>query len=229
MILNEWTNILVKSFQGVLEGVVSFLPNLIMAFFVVLVGWIVAVAIEKVIEQTIKYVKLDKLLSSTGLKEIVERAGFKLNAGKFIGGLVKWFTIVVFLITAFEILGLSEVNNFLTGVVIEYIPQVIAAILILLIAAVVGDVLQKTVVASAKAAKLKSANFLGSVTKWSIWVFAAMASLVQLGIGVVLFQTLFSGIVAAMAIAFGLALGLGGKDAAAQVIQKIKDEVTSKE
>ncbi len=229
MIVNEWTEILVRSFQGVLDGVVSFLPNLVMAILVVLIGWVIAIAIEKIIEQTIKYVRLDRVLASAGLETVVQRAGFKLNTGKFIGGLVKWFAIVVFLITAFEILGLNEVNNFLTGVVIGYIPRVIAAVLILLIAVVVGDVLQKTVIASAKAAELRSANFLGSMTKWSIWVFAILASLVQLGIGAIFIQTLFNGVIAALAIAIGLSLGLGGKEVASQAIQKIKEEVTSKE
>ena len=142
---------------------------------------------------------------------------------------MKWFTIVVFLITAFEILGLNQVNSFLTGVVVGYIPQVIAAVLILLLAVVIADALQKTVVASAKAADLTSANFLGSITKWSIWIFAVLAALVQLGIGAIFIQTLFTGVVVALSVAFGLAFGLGGRDAAAQAIEKMKKEITSHE
>jgi len=225
MDLNEWTNILTRSYEDVLSGVISFVPNLIIAILVILLGWIVAAALSKVIEQVIKSIKLDKALVSAGLDTVVSKTGFKLNSGKFLGEIVKWFIIVIFLITAFEILGLTQVNNFLTGVVVGYVPQVIAAVLILLVAVVIADALQKTVEASAKAANLSSANFLGSVTKWAIWVFAVLASLVQLGIGAIFIQTLFTGVVVALSIAFGLAFGLGGRDAAAGAIEKMKREI----
>lgn len=223
-----WTVVLESSFTNVLNGVIGVLPNIIIAVIIVLLGWIIGAALSKVIEQVIKSLKLDSALSSAGIGEVIEKGGFKLNSGKFLGELVKWFTIVVFLITAFDVLGLTQVNDFLSGVVVNYIPQVIAAVLILFIAALIGEALRKTVVASAKAANLESANFLGSVTKWSIWIFAALAALVQLGIGVIFIQTLFTGVVAALAIALGIAFGIGGKDAAAEAVDKIKKEITEK-
>ena len=227
MSLNEWTDVLSRSFEDVLNGVISFVPTLIVAILVILLGWIVAVALAKVVEQVVKSIKLDKVLTSAGLDTVVAKTGFKLDSGAFLGSLVKWFTVVVFLITTFDILGLTQVNNFLSGVVVAYIPQVIAAVLILLIAVVIADALQRTVVASARAADLSAANFLGSITKWSIWIFAVLAALVQLGIGSIFIQTLFTGVVVALSIAFGLAFGLGGRDAAAQAIEKMKKEVTS--
>ncbi|NCS98930.1 hypothetical protein GW764_01965 [Candidatus Parcubacteria bacterium] len=226
--LEMWTVVLESSFTNVLNGVIGVLPNIIIAVIIVLLGWIIGAALSKVIEQVIKSLKLDSALSSAGIGEVIEKGGFKLNSGKFLGELVKWFTIVVFLITAFDVLGLTQVNDFLSGVVVNYIPQVIAAVLILFIAALIGEALRKTVVASAKAANLESANFLGSVTKWSIWIFAALAALVQLGIGVIFIQTLFTGVVAALAIALGIAFGIGGKDAAAEAVDKIKKEITEK-
>jgi len=226
--LEMWTVVLESSFTNVLNGVIGVLPNIIIAVIIVLLGWIIGAALSKVIEQVIKSLKLDSALSSAGIGEVIEKGGFKLNSGKFLGELVKWFTIVVFLITAFDVLGLTQVNDFLSGVVVNYIPQVIAAVLILFIAALIGEALRKTVVASAKAANLESANFLGSVTKWSIWIFAALAALVQLGIGVIFIQTLFTGVVAALAIALGIAFCIGGKDAAAEAVDKIKKEITEK-
>lgn len=225
MTLNTWTEILVSSFESVLEGVLGVIPNLIVALIVVLLGWVVGAGLSKVVEQVIKSVKLDKALASAGVDSLVSKAGFKLNSGRFLGELIKWFTIVVFLITAFDILGLNQVNDFLTGVVVGYIPQVFAAVLILLVAVVIADALQKTVVASAKAADMRSANFLGSVTKWSILVFATLAALVQLGIGAIFIQTLFTGVVVALSVAFGLSFGLGGRDAASEVITKMRKEI----
>jgi small-conductance mechanosensitive channel len=227
MSLNEWTEVLMASFENVLTGFLSFVPTLIMALFVFVIGWWVAGGLAKVVEQIIKSIKLDKALAGAGLDSLISKSGFKLDSGKFLGELVKWFTIIVFLITVFDILGLQQVNDFLTGVVIGYIPQVIASVLILLVAVLIADALGKTVVASAKAADIDSANFLGSVTKWAIWVFAALAALVQLGIGAIFIQTLFTGVVVAISIAFGLAFGLGGRDAAADAIAKAKKEITS--
>ncbi|MCB9805975.1 hypothetical protein H6775_02320 [Candidatus Nomurabacteria bacterium] len=223
-----WIEVLNESFQSVLAGVVSVLPNLIIAIVIVIIGWIVGAALSKVIEQILKSIKLDKALSTAGLHSLVEKSGFSLNSGKFIGELVKWFVIVVFLVAAFDVLGLSQVNDFLRGVVIGYLPQVIAAVLILLIAVVVAEAMRKVVSASAKAAGLMSANFLGSVTKWAIWIFAVLAALFQLGIAATFIQTLFTGAVVALALALGLAFGLGGKDAARDYVAKLRDEISDR-
>lgn len=226
---DTWTQVFQASFSQVLSGVMGVVPNLIIALIIVLLGWVIGAALSKVIEQIVKSLKLDRALAAAGLQEVVEKGGFKLNSGRFLGELVKWFAIVVFLITAFDVLGLQEVNNFLSQGVIMYIPQVIAAVLILLIAVVIAEALRKTVVASAKAADLQSANFLGSVTKWSIWVFAGLAALFQLGIGAIFIQTLFTGVIVALALAFGIAFGVGGKDAASDAVDKIKREISERE
>jgi len=226
MTLDIWTVILAGSFQKVLDGVLGVVPNLVVAIIVLILGWIIGAALSKIVEQIFKAIKLDKLLAASGLEDLVAKAGIKLNSGKFLGELVKWFVIVVFLVTAFDVLGLSQVNAFLVGVVAGYIPNVIAAVLILLVAVVIAEVLRKAVVVSAKAADIVSYNFLGSVTKWSIWIFAVLAALFQLGIGATFIQTLFTGVIVAMAIAVGLSFGLGGKDAAKDYIEKLKKEIS---
>ncbi len=228
MDVNQWTVKLTESFQNVLNGVIEFVPQLVIALVVILVGWLVAIAVEKIIEQVVKYIKLDRVLTSAGLDKLVSKGGFKLNSGKFLGELTKWFVIVVFLITAFDILKLHQVNEFLTSVVIRYIPQVIAAVLILILSVVIAEALQSAVVASAKTAGLTSAIFLGAVTKWTIWVFAVMAALSQLGIGTAFIQILFTGVVATVSIGLGLSLGLGGKEVAARALEKVADELTNK-
>ena len=83
--------------------------------------------------------------------------------------------------------------------------------------------MQSLVVGSAKAAEVKSANFLGSVTKWSIWVFAILMALFQLGVAAPFLQTLFTGFIVALALALGLSFGLGGKDTAKRILEKMED------
>jgi hypothetical protein len=97
--------------------------------------------------------------------------------------------------------------------------------LILLVAVVIAEAMRKLVVGSAKAANIKSAGFLGAVTKWAIWIFAILAALLQLGIAVTFLQTLFTGVVVALSLAFGLSFGLGGQTAAARYIEHLRGEM----
>ena len=175
--------------------------------------------------QIINALKVDMALESLGAKEVVSRAGFKLDSGAFIGGLVRWFFIVVFLMAAVEVLGLREVTAFLRDIVLWYIPKVIVAAVILVAAAVLADVAQRLVRGSAQAAHLPSAAFLGGVTRWSIWVFAILAALYELGVAGPFVQTLFTGFVAMVSIAGGLAFGLGGKDAAARFVERLRSDI----
>ncbi|MFA6297498.1 MAG: hypothetical protein WC629_02950, partial [Candidatus Paceibacterota bacterium] len=192
------------SLRGVGQGVVAFLPELLGAIIIVIVGWIVGALVGRLVSHIIKAIKLDTLLENAGFGGVVKRAGFNLDSGRFVGGLVEWFVIVAFLVAAFDVLGLTQVNVFLQSVVLLYLPQVIVAVLILLVSVVIADALSKFVVGSARAAGVHSANFLGTVTKWAIWIFALLAALVQLGIAVGFIQTLFTGVVVALSLAFGL-------------------------
>ncbi|MDE2188520.1 MAG: hypothetical protein KGJ35_02205 [Patescibacteria group bacterium] len=210
-------------------GVLNFIVPFIAAVLVFAIGWILAVLLERLIESIIKAIKLDSLLKSAGMEEIVKNAGYNLNSGRFIGALFKWFVIVVSFILALNIIGLPDVNYFLGDVVINYIPNVIIAILILIVAVIVADALQKLVVASVKAAHVKSAHLLGVITKWSIWIFALIAALIHLGIAAALIQTIVMGVVFAVALAVGLAFGLGSKDAAGRVTERVLHHITEKE
>lgn len=227
MVLQAWGNTITGAFSGIWGGTIGLLPNLVAAIVIFIVGWIVGSLIGRLVSHIIKTIKLDSALEQAGFGGVMKRAGFNLNSGAFIGGLVEWFIIVAFLVASFEVLGLTQVNVFLQSVVLLYLPQVIVAVLILLVAVVIADVLSKIVAGSARAAGVNSANFLGAVTKWAIWIFALLTALVQLGIAVSFIQTLFTGVVVALSLAFGLAFGLGGQEAAAHWISKTREEITT--
>jgi hypothetical protein len=229
MFVENWGAVFTQSLQGVWYGIIDFVPTLIIAIIIFAVGWILASLIEKLVESLFKAFKVDAALKSAGLEDVVRRAGHNLNSGKFVGSLVKWFVIVVFLIASFDILHLSEVNMFLKDVVLSYLPQVIIAVLVLMVAVVVADAVQKLVIASARAAHVKSAVVLGKLAKWAIWIFAILTALYHLGIAPALVQTLFMGIVVAAALAAGLAFGLGGKEVAGRMLEKTIHTVSDKE
>ncbi|MDR3548071.1 MAG: hypothetical protein P4M11_07395 [Candidatus Pacebacteria bacterium] len=224
MLLTTWADVLTQSFQSLAYGLVLFIPNLVVAIIIFIIGWLVGVGLGRLVEQVIKAVRVDDALRAAGVERVLQRAGFKLNSGAFLGFLVKWFFIIVFLLASLDVLGLTDVTLFLRTVVLTYLPHVIVAVLILLVAAVIADAAQRVVAGSAAAANLRSANLIGSIARWAIWVFAILAALDQLGVTPFI-QTLFTGLVVALSLAFGLAFGLGGQKAAADYIHKLQEEV----
>ena len=224
MIVQEWANTLQQSFNELLQGVVSFIPNLVLAVIIFVVGWFIAVLIGRVIAQAIRAIKVDHALRAAGVEEVVNRAGWRLDSGAFIGALVKWFIILVFLLAALAALDLTQVTMFLQLGLLPFLGRVIVAVLIIAIAAVIAEVVQSVVGGAARAAGVSSAGFAGAVARWSIWVFAILAALEVIGVGPY-FQTIFTGVVVALSLAFGLAFGLGGQEAAARFIERMREDI----
>ncbi len=213
----------VNSVQALAGGVADLVPKLIAALLFVIVGWIFGAAVGRVVEQLVAAMKADEWLAKAGVDKFLERAGYKLNAGAFVGWLAKIFFIIVFLVPALNILGLGQVNVFLTQVLI-YIPQVIVAAITLFVASIAAGLLSGMVSGGTKAIGSSVSAMLGSLTRWAIWIFAIMIALSQLGIAAQYMSILFTGIVAMLALAGGLAFGLGGKDAAAECIKNVQKE-----
>ncbi len=225
MVLTTWADVLSQSFQNLFYGLVAFVPNLIMAVVIFIVGWLVGVGVGRVVTQIVNALRIDQALKATGLEQVLSRAGFTLSSGKFLGFLVQWFFIIVFLVASLDVLHLTTVNLFLSDVVLGYLPQVIIAVLILLVAAVIADAVRRLVEGSAKAASLHASGFLGKVAQYSIWAFAILAALAQLNVATAFVQTLFTGIVIAVSLAIGLAFGLGGQKAAERYLEKLSAEL----
>lgn len=228
MLIQTWGDVLRNSFQDIGMGLANFVPNLFVAIIIFIIGWIVGSLLGRVVAQIMKSLKIDNALKSAGVGDLVTRAGFNLDSGAFVGGLVKWFFIIVFLVASLDVLGLSQVNQFLQNVVLSYLPQVIVAVFILLVAVVIAEAMQKIVIGSARAANIKSANFLGAATRWAIWIFAILTTMIQLGIAVSFIQTLFTGVIIAFSLAIGLSFGLGGQEAASRYIEKIRHEIADR-
>jgi hypothetical protein len=161
-------------------------------------------------------------LASLGLGKYFERAGLRLRGAYFLGRLVYWFIVVAFLLAASDSLGLYALSGFLKDV-LAYLPNVVAAVLIMLAAVVVGNFLKKLVTASVLGAKLHAAHFLGTLTWWSVVVFGLLTALVQLGIASSIINSIVTGFIAMLALAGGLAFGLGGRDYANYLIGKLRD------
>lgn len=225
MMVTKWADVLSLSFYNLFNGLVGFIPNLIVAVVIFVVGWLIGVGVGRVVKQVVDALRVDHALRSTGLERVLSRAGFQLSSGRFLGFLVEWFFVIVFLVASLQVLGLTQVNDFLVQVVLGYLPQVIVAALILLVAAVLAEAAERVVSGSARAAELASAGLVGKIARYAIWIFAILAALAQLQVATVFVQTLFTGVVIALSLALGLAFGLGGQNAAARYLDHLSSEI----
>lgn len=227
MFVQTWADVIRFALQNLWTGFIVFLPNFLGALVILVVGLVIAAGLSKVVEKLVDALKLDRLLEQFGLGKLLERADLRLDSGKFIGVLVQWFFIVVTLLAVSDILKLEAFSDFLTQVLL-YVPNIVIAVLIMLAGVVMAAFFSRLVRASVLAARLHAAHFLGALTRWSVLVFAFLAALSQLGIAGALVNTLIMGFVAMLALAGGLAFGLGGRDVAAAWLEKLRSEVSNR-
>lgn len=221
-------NAVSESYISVKDALLGYGLLIILATIIFVVTWVVADYVGKVVKKAFDKVNLDSALKQAGLGEVLHRGGVNLNTGSFFGGLLKWTIITVMFLAILQMLGLSDVSMIIGSMVVLYLPKIVVAILIMLVAFILGDVLKKVVTTGAANAHLSSAKLLGSLTKTAIIIFAILSALVQLGIAVTLINTIFIGIVVAVSLATGLAFGLGGKDLASRILARAQEELTHK-
>ncbi|MDP3771847.1 MAG: hypothetical protein Q8Q94_00530 [bacterium] len=223
MILQDWGYAILTSLSEVAQQTLGFVPQIIGALIVFVAGWIIAVSVGKVVEHILRALHTDSFLEKLDAGGAFEKAGVKLRASSFIGGLVRWFLIIAFLLAAANILQLQAVAEFLKDV-LNFVPNIVVAALILVIAAVVIDVIERPMHGMVAALGARGA-IVGAMVRWAVWIFAILAVLVQLRIAADLVHIIVQGMVAALAIALGLAFGLGGKETAAAILDKVRREM----
>jgi len=211
-------HVLVAAMSSVFAEIILFLPNLLAGILILIVGLVFASVFGSLSKKAIEYVRLDKLSEGSETTKRLKEGGIEFTPSNIVGWIVKWFFIIVTFIAVSDTFGLNQVTEFLNRIIL-YIPNVIAAVLIVVVGIVVGDFLQKVVQASASASQVVSNNrdALGVMARWSIVVFALFAALSQLGIAENLIQIVVAGVVLALAIS----IGLGSKDKVKSFIDKL--------
>ena len=217
--LVSWGKVLIDSFSNVWASFIAILPSLVGALVVFFVGLVIARGLGTVVARALKKLYLDQAVERAGLKRILGMVGFSFEISQALGQLVTWFLYIVALIAAADILGLQQISVFLQRIVL-FVPNVIVAVVILIVGLLISTFVHILVKETATSAKLTSVDFLASVARWAILIFTFMAALVQLRVAPEMIQILFTGLVLMIALAGGIAFGLGGKDRAKQVIDK---------
>jgi len=220
----DWGYVTVLALQNLWHGFLVFLPALIGALVIFIVGWFIALGVGKLIAEILTRVKFNKLFEKGGWNDALKKADLKVNPSQFLGAVVKWVLVIAFLLAAVEILGFVQLAGFLQKVLV-YLPNVLIAALIFVVTVIVVDIVEKIIRVAVEGVKVGYGHYVSIIVKWSIWIFAILAILYQLGIARPFMETLFTGLVAMMVISMGIAFGLGGKDVAAELLGDLRDKL----
>jgi len=226
--IQDWSLITVQALQGAWEEILLFLPNLLAAVIIFILGWFVAIWVGKLIAGLLNKLQFDALFEKTGWKEALNSAEVKVEPSAFVGAISKWILVIVFLMIVTDIMGWVAFAGLLAGIV-AWMPNLLVAIIILVVAIIIADIVEKLVKVSTKKMGVSFVNFLGTMVKWAIYVFAVLAVLLQLGVTPKIVEVLIMGVVGTFALAFGLSFGLGGKEAASRLIEEARRKISDKD
>lgn len=204
--------------NNTVASIALFIPRFVTGLIVLLIGIIIASIVKQLLVQIFRIAKIELLLEKYGVPEARGREGVSWT--EFVAELTRWFVIIVFLVPTADIWGLGQfvviLNSFLS-----YLPNILIAVLLLLVGFVVSRLVHDLLLASIHGVSSESAKTVAVVGKYAVVIVAALIALNQLGIASDLIRILFAGIVAMLALAGGLAFGLGGKETARELLNKL--------
>jgi hypothetical protein len=213
---------LATSFNQVVNDIVTALPAVIGALVILLIGWIIAKVASGIVSKLVDRGGVDKTFADRG-SEVYGKRASSMKPSKLAGTITFWVIMVVFLIAAANFLGWPQVSQLLNDFV-GWLPNLIVAVIILVAAPIVGRIVRGAVETGSAQMGMSSGSSLGRVAEIGVMAFAVLIAINQVGIAADLVNILFIGLVAALALGFGLAFGLGGREVAGQVTQDWYDK-----
>ena len=210
---------IINAFSVALAAIFSFVPRLVGFLVILLIGWLIALGVGKAITGLLHKMGFARLSDRIGMTRLEQRMGIRMDSAQILGKVAFWFIFLIFLVPATDALGLPTVSNTLNAVV-DYLPNVFVAILVLFLGTLVGVFAGDLVRGTTRAARLGNPTTFGNITRWAIIGFSALIALQQLQIAPALITVLFTAIVGGLALAFALAFGLGGREPAQRLLSR---------
>jgi hypothetical protein len=223
----EWDNLIAEPVRQMLTRILAYLPVLAGALVILIVGWLIAKAIRGIIDWLLKVVRFDTLADKAGISEILRKGDLKISAREVVSGIVYWLIIIMVLVMTVDALGLPKASDVLASL-FAYVPNVIAALLVLVVAMFLASFVSGIVRTAAGNANLPKPQIFAGISRWAIIIFAVTIALEQLGIAPLLVTATFNIILGGICLALALAFGLGGKDAAARYLEELKQKRSGK-
>src|SRR4030095_9731567 len=213
--VSSWGEAFMTSMSGALMVFMAAIPKIIAFVLILVIGWVFAALIAKGVALLLRKVRFNDLAQRAGIAGFMESMG--TDSAGFLAGIAKWFIRLIAVVVAFDALGLPAVSEFLRAVLL-WIPNLVVALVVLVIGGLAAKALSMFVKGAVEKAGIGSPNLLATIASVGVWAFAIIVAVNQLGIGATLVNTLFMGTVGALALAVGLAFGLGAKDTAGKVV-----------
>ena len=209
--------IVATSLNNALLGIAIFIPKFVAGLIILLIGIIISAVLKQVIVGLFKALKVESFLKKYGVPELKE----EFTWTNLLAEIVRWFVIIIFLIPTADIWGLPQIITVLNEFLL-YLPNVFVAAVIALVGFVFARLSHDVILASTKGIDPQTSRAIATITRWSVNVFVILAVLSQLGVATDLIRILFTGLVAMLAIAGGIAFGLGGQGTARDVVEGVR-------
>jgi len=217
----DWEKLITEPVQEMLKKIAGYIPNLLGALVILIVGWIVAKIIRRLVDALLKVARFDTLADKAGITNVLKKGDLKITAREVLSGLVYWLIMIMVLVLVVNALGLPGSSDILEQLFL-YIPKVIAALLVLVVAMFLASFVTGIVRTAAANANLPKPNIIAAVCYWAIIIFAVTIALVQLDVAPFLVGTAFNIILAGVCLTLALAFGLGGRDTVARYLEELR-------
>src|SRR5256714_1017697 len=219
----SFTDTLILSFRDAFTMILGAIPRILGFIIVVAIGWFVSSLLARAVIGLLRAIRFDELMQRSGLSDFMNKMGTGLDSAGVVAGLVKWLVRIVVLLVAFDVLGLPAVSDVMRQLLL-WLPNLVVAIFVLFVGGIAARALGNIVRGATAEAGFANPETLSNVVRTTVWAFAVVVAVNQLGIATNLINTLFTGFVAALAIALGLAFGLGGRDLAGRSLENWYDQ-----
>jgi hypothetical protein len=216
--VTDWGTALITSAAAALALLLGAVPKVIGFAVILIIGWIIASALATAVGAILRSVKFNDLAQRAGISGFVQKMGVRTDAAGFLATLVKWFVRLIVLVTAFDALGLPAVSQVLQQILL-WLPNLVVALVVLVIAGLAATALSNLVRGATAESGLGNPELLATIARVAVWAFAIVIAVNQIGIATTIVNTLFMATVGAIAVAFALAFGLGGRETAAQIVR----------
>lgn len=217
MNINAWQSALYSVWVGTMGVTFSFLPNILGALLVGVLGIIIGTWVKSLTIRSLQMLKFESLIQDTKFKAFLVKAEVTEKVEDVVGSILKWLIVLTFFIAATNILGLTTVSNVL-GSVLSYIPNVISAVIVLAIGVLLAGIVEGLVKGALASVDLKTSRLMGKIASYAVVTIATLAAFSELKIAESFINILFIGFVSMLALGFGLAIGLGAKDLVSKVL-----------
>src|SRR3954468_1307113 len=216
--VSDWGSAMMTSLAAALALFLSAIPKIIGFAVILVVGWFIASLIDKGLAAILRRIRFNEFAERSGFADFVNKMNVGIDSAGLIGLVVKWFVRLIAMVVAFDALGLPAVSEVLRSFLM-WMPNVIVALVVLIIGGLAARALSNLVRGSAAEAGITNADFLAKLASVMVWAFAIVVAVNQIGIATTLVNTLFMAFVGALALGVGLAFGLGGRDTAGELVR----------